>query len=187
MGLYVSNDEMKVRVNGKIRFTDDPDSEPDKMSNALLTKLINEAEAQVETDLSLRYSAPFQTKDCQGFDKLPRTTKQYLRTMCELLGIIRLMETDFGRSSAVDGSKYAENSQKRYDKMLEQQMKLKKDSYNTYIYPPLSDLRLNYQNEEADTGFKGRVLTSNTTDDGDFPSKQINDPSEDWFNGVIDE
>lgn len=189
MGLYVSQEEIKLRVYGKIRFTEDLDNpeNQDKMPIALLRKLIDEAEGQVEADLLIRYSAPFQTVDGQAFDKLPRPTRSYLRTMCELMAIVRLMETDFGRATGTAGEEFAKMSQKRYDAMLKTLVEVKDGSFNIFVRPPLEGLMLGYHNEEADHGFRGRVLTVNTTADGDYPSKQINDPSEDFVNGVIDE
>lgn len=188
MGLYVSEQEVMSWVSGKVRFTESPEDEEDKMGLNLLRQLIDESEAQVEVDLSLRYAAPFQTVDCKPFKELPRTTRLYVRTMCQLQSIVRLMETDFGRATGTEGAKYAETAKKRYEAMSGQQAKLKENSYNTFVFPPLAGLRLNYMNEEADTGFKGRVIgLNNHRGDGNFAAEQINNPSEDFWSGVIDD
>src|SRR4029077_5229538 len=103
----------------------------------------------------------FQTPEGQPFKCLPRGTRLYLRTMCQLQTIVRLMETDFGRSTGTEGAKYAETAKTRYEAMRDQQQALGPNSYNPFTLPPLSGLRLNYMNEEGDTGFRGRVLGLN--------------------------
>lgn len=189
MGLYIKDSDVIVRVAQKVRFTDDPETEPNKMPTALLKRLISEAESHVEFDLSPRYASPFQTTDGAAFSTLPdRPTKDVLRTLCELQAVMRILETDFGSGGPIDSSKYSERLEKRYKKMLDDLLEVRKDSYNTFVKPPLPSLRLNYMNEEADTGFRGRVLTSGTTDEaGAYPAAQINSPGETYWNADLSE
>lgn len=188
MGLYVSFDEVKIRLIGKVRFSD-LEEEENKMYRLLADRLIAEAEGQVELDLSPRYVAPFQTDGGSPFRNLPeRPTKNYLKTLCELMSCIRILETDFGSGTAIDGEKYAEKLRKRYNEMMELLLKRKTDAGTEawgFAKPPLPGLKLNYMNEMADDGFMGAVLVTGQND-GDYPQKQINDPSETFWNGIID-
>ncbi len=185
MGLYITQAAVKIRLAGKVRFTDNPDEEGEenKMPTTLLARLISEAEGQVESDLSARYLAPFQTTDGQAFNKLPdRPTKEVLRTLCELKSVMRVLETDFGSGSATDASKYMEKLEKRYTSVLESLLEIKKDSFNIFVKPPLPGLRLNFHNEEADSGFRGRVLSSGSENDYDYPTDRINNPAQTFWN-----
>lgn len=189
MGLYISDEDVKVRLIGKVRFTDDME-EKGKMHILLLRRLISEAEGEVEYDLSPRYEAPFVTIDGGRFQSLPdRPTRNILRMLCELKACIRVIETDFGSGTAVSGDKYAEVLKKRYDSMLKQLIQRKggeDDEQTGWKYPPLPGLKLAYFNMAADDGFAGMVL-STSSGDGSYPHAQINDPSENWINGLPDD
>lgn len=196
MGRYINQDAVIVRLRGKVKTTDDPDNNPDRMSLLLLNRLINEAEGSVEQDLSTRYLAPFQTLEGADFKSLPvRPTQEVIRTLCELLAVVRVLETDFGKGSGLDGMNYARNCQDRYEAMVygdkdtggERRpglLSLRKNSYNTYRLPPLPGLHSNYQNGQADTGFDGFV--GRTDGHGNYASQHINDPSHDYYNGIGD-
>lgn len=190
MGLYVKDEDVRIRLIGKVRFTED-DNEENKMHILLLRRLINEAEGQVEHDLSPRYATPFQTDAAEPFKKLPlRPTQEILRTLCELQSVIRVLETDFGRGSAVNGDEYAGKLRERYkeilDKLLARKDESKHEGAQGWMYPPLLGLRLNYFNTEADDGYAGMVL-STSQGDGSYPQTRINDPSETWWNAKQDD
>lgn len=189
MGLYVQLEDVRVRLIGKVKFTTSEDDE-NKMHEDLANRLINEAEGQVEQDLSPRYAAPFQTSDGTAFRNLPsRPTREILRTLCELKSVIRILETDFGRGTIIDSDKYAVSIQKRYDSIVGQVLGKKKmngEEAQGFAYPPLPGLKLNWMNSQSDDGFMGAVLTT-SQGDGGYPSKQVNDPSESFWNGIIDE
>lgn len=187
MGLYITEDDVIVRLVGKVRFTDDPDDE-NQMPFSLLRRLINEAEGQVEYDLSQRYEAPFQTIDGAAFSNLPeRPTKEILRTLCELNAVMRVLETDFGKGTIVNGDAYAEKVEQRYHKILDRIMKRKRnDEMMGWQFPPLSGLKLSYFNTEADDGYAGMVLLT-SRGDGDYPASQINDPSQSYVNASLDD
>lgn len=198
MGRYISSDAVIIRLRGKVKVTSNAEQEPDRLSLLLLNRLINEAESAVEQDLSTRYSAPFQTIQGGQFASLPeRPTKEILRTLCELLSVVRVLETDFGRGSGLEGMKYAQNCQDRYDTMLygdketggERRpglISLRKDSYNTFRTPPLTGLMSNFQVSQVDTGFAGYVGRSDDHGVGGYPADQINDPAQNFWNGFID-
>lgn len=184
MGLYAQFEQVRIRLIGKVRFTED-EADENKMHVALANKLIAEAESQVHQDLSPRYGAPFQTKDGAPFGKLPEyPTKQLIRTMAELQACIRILETDFGTGTANDGEKYAKALRTRYKAMVEQQIEKKGENELGWKYPPLPELRLNYFNTESDDGFMGAVLVSGAGD-GDYPKGQINNPAQNWWNGDV--
>lgn len=187
MGLYIAAADVKIRLSGKVRFTDDPDDE-NRFQDTLLDVLIDEAEGAVEQDLSPRYIAPFQTKDGTAFINLPnRPTKQIIKTLCELMACIRVLETDYGKGSTVNAADYTKMLQERYDKMLNDKILHKKEEHsNQWSFPPLPELRLNYFNTEADDGWQGSIEVT-SQGDGAYPSKQIGDPSENFWTGTLDE
>lgn len=193
MGRYINSEAVIVRLRGKVKVTSTPETEPDRLPLLLLNRLINEAEGSVEQDLSQRYAGPFVTVDNGPFANLPeRPTREILRTLCELLATIRVLETDFGRGSGLDGMKYADACQKRYDIMVWGDEKkpgllsLKKNSYNTFISPPLPGLQLNWQLAQVDTGFHGFFgKTGSEHNAASYAEEQINDPSENYWNGHL--
>lgn len=182
MGQYINDRDVELRLAGKVRFTDDPDANEQRMPRELLRRLILEAEGHVEFDLSPRYGAPFQTDSGGPFKQLPaRPTQEYLRTMCELQAVIRVLETDFGSGTVVDAEKYKQSQEARYNAMLEKLMRRREPDGAGWVYPPLPGLRLNAHNELGDDGTLGRVFVT-SEGDGDYPGARINDPSETFFN-----
>lgn len=182
MGLYINNEDVKSRVRGKIRFKVNPDYDDGAMSESLLTTLIAEAESDVEFDMSQRYAVPFQTHDCLDFSNLPeRPTKQYIRTLCILKSVLRILETDFG-SGAIDSDDYVTKTQNRYNSMLSRNMsrRNKDEDQNQFLHPPLKELKLSYHNDQADDGYRGMVM--NTSDKRPYAPDQINSPRDTWFN-----
>lgn len=195
MGLYISQEAVLVRLRNKVKVTADPDDQSDRLPLLLLNQLISEAEGQVEMDLSTRYMAPFQTVDCKPFAQLPeRPTRAIIKTLCELNAVMRVLETDFGRGSAVDASKYQDVCMKRYnfilygddEKNIPGLITLRENSYNTFRLPPLPFLRSNYQVAAVDNGFAGYVDRSDDFGFGSYPAMQINSPEENFWSGSID-
>lgn len=186
MGLYIKLEDVRTRLLGKVRFTEDEEDE-NKMHVRLANRLISEAEGQVEQHMSPRYFAPFATDAGEAFDKLPdRPTKEIIRTLCELQACLRILETDFGRGSATDGDKYAKSLAARYEKMRNGLLAKRMDG-NTpsqgFKYPPLPGMKLNYMNEKADDGFMGMVLVASGDNvRPDYASGQINNPAATFWN-----
>lgn len=180
MGLYIRTQDVVLRLEGKVAFSQNP-SDANKMSYALLNRLIQEAEGQVEMDLSPRYVAPLQTDAGQPFSQLPlRPTQEYLKTICELKAVMRVLQTDFGRGSAVSGDAYYNSQKEQYEEMVKKL--IEKDEFNAFKYPPLSGLQLNYQNTQGDDGFKGMVMnTSLHGNVGDYPAQQVQSPGENFW------
>lgn len=189
MGLYISSNDVQVRLRGKVRFTDDID-DVNKMHFSLLNRLIAEAEGQVERDLSPRYFAPFQSESTGQFKDLPDSpTRNLIRTLCELQAVMRVLETDFGSGSAMNGEAYSKKLQERYDSIIKKELLKKEEEVYAgptgWRYPPLPALKLNYFNTQADDGYAGMVLNT-TRGVGGFPAVQINDPRETFVNGAFD-
>lgn len=185
MGLYVRYDAVRIRLIGKVRFTED-EADENKMQIVLANRLIRQAESEVEMDLSPRYAAPFQTADGQAFTALPESpTRTLIGAMCELLACIRILETDFGSGSVVDAAKYTKELQKRYTAMVAKQLQRKPDSQQ-WLYPPLPQLMLGAHNFCADDGFAGMPQVT-SSGDGDYPKAQINNPAQTYWNADVTE
>lgn len=186
MGRYCKNDAVKVRLENKVKFAAPGDTDPNKMSPSLFASLVNEAETQLEIDLMMRYEVPFQDRDAGTFVALPNSTQTTIALLAEVLSVIRILETDFGRGTSANSDKYTEKLQKRYDALVLQLMEIKKETYQTWLRPPLAGLKSSYQNQ-GDSGFRGMVHNTTTiTAEADYATKQINSPGENIFNGVID-
>ena len=89
MGKYCSFDQVRLRLIGKVRFTED-EADENKMPISLALLLISEAEGQVELDMSPRYSAPFQGDNGEAFSTLPSNTRNILKTLSEIQSCMRI-------------------------------------------------------------------------------------------------
>lgn len=183
---YHSRQDVELRLLGKVRFTDDLE-DANKFPRKLLDRLMREAEGQLERDLSQRYAAPLRSATTGTFDALPSTTKETLRTMAELMSVIRVLGNDFGRGTTNDGAAFKAEQQRLYDGMLTRETKRRQDdAVGQWAYPPMVDLLTCDQNSQDD-GFHGVIInTSNQDGRTDFPNKQVTDPSENFYNGIID-
>lgn len=189
MPLYHRLAQVKIRLAGKVRFTEDPDGDQDKMGLNLARELMNEAEAQVELDLSPRFMAPFQTDAGAPFCELPlRPTQNYIRTMCELLSCVRILETDFGSGTAVNGEAYSKTLTERYKAMVDRLMEKVDKETRQWSHPPLPGLRLALFNKEADDGYIGMPIHVSTSDGiDDYPQRRINSPGQTIWNATEEE
>lgn len=179
---YADLKRIEYLLKSKVRFTNNVDEQPDRMPYELLEILTEEAEADVEHDLSPRYDCPFQTCEGAKFINLPENTRLYIQTMCHLKALMRILEHDFGKGSAASGEAYSDVLKKRYDTMKAKQLELKPNTYNNWLYPPLKDLKRSQGNEVSDDGYDGEVFV--TSDGrGDYAADQINDPSASIFTG----
>jgi hypothetical protein len=182
---YTKTERIKQKLQGKVKFGGPGDTDPNKMSADLLTELIVEAETQLQLDLMRRYNIPLQPINGGSFSNLVDNTRVIITMMAELLSVIRVLETDFGRGTAANGDKYMSGLQKRYDAILKPLMEYRKDSQNAWLNPPLEGLQLSYQNQ-GDTGFRGRVMNTTTIPlEADWAVQQINSPGETLWDGHI--
>lgn len=183
MGRYVLEADIELFTRGKVEYTDDVEDK-NRYERTLLRAMIDEAEGEVEMDLSPRYEAPFQGKNGEAFKTLPKTTFNVIRALVRNKATIKVLESRYGRGNNVDGSKYSETLRKQYDAILDDRILLKRDGQKSGIqwaYPPLPNLKTSYFNS-ADDGFFGAVL-SQTDSGGDtgYAAEQINDPSDTFF------
>lgn len=199
MGRYISEADVKGRLTGKVKYTDDP-NDGNALQNTLLRDWISQAESQVEIDFSPRYAAPFAADDGTPFSKFPQLAAKdgsyfqayhTIRRLCQILSVILVLESDFGRGSVATADKYIDKLEDRYKSIVEDKLLAKKkmpDGSETqqWQFPPLPHLQLNYHNNMADDGFMGQVLTT-TQVEPQFPQFQINDPSENFWNGIFDD
>lgn len=187
--LYTRIQNVIELLRPKVRV-DDTGQDENKMSLAMLKILIEQAEGDVELELARRYAVPLQTKDGKEFKLLPeRPTKQVISTLCELKSIMRVMTTDFGKGTAVAGDKYYDGQKKIYDELMGKVTNLREHegqkTFGQWLYPPLPNLMVNYFNTEADDGFAGEILVT-SQGYGAFPGEQINNPSQNFWNGTLD-
>ena len=186
MPLYITTNDVKIRLIGKVKFTTD-DTEENKMPESLLERLIDEAEGEIEYRLSQRYETPFVADDGSAFSTLPaRPTREQLRTLCELEAVRRVLQTDFGRGSFASGDEYAKGVQEDIEKRIDRLTSTFDDTRARYKFPPLPGLRLAAHNQEADDGFGGRILVT-TSGYGAYAAHQINSPSETVLNGTVED
>lgn len=183
MGQYISREDVELTVKGKIKFSNDPDDE-DRMPYKLLDRLIDEAESDVELELSIRYLTPFVGQDGTPFAQLPKTTKRMIQLLTRMRVVMLLMDTDFGAGSALDGDNFTKGYIIQYNSMRKKAI-AKVDNGWGWSFPPLPNLRLQHGNSEADDGYKGMIMHT-TEHKGAFPSAQINDPSQNFWNAHID-
>lgn len=185
MGLYISLPEVKVRLLGKVAF-DDSGADENKMSAQLANMLINQAEGDVELDLSPRYAAPFQTEDGRPFSFLPpRPTKQVIKTLCLNKACLYILDTDFGRGSAINGEEYAKGLIKQYDALVKRMVGVigdeEVDAFRQWKYPPLPGLRFCVSNGTSDDGFAGQIFHTGHMG-GEYAADSVNDPSVTFWN-----
>lgn len=192
MPKYIKFQDVQARLAGKVRFQDAARTDNDnRMAISLANRLIDEAEGQVEMDLSPRYAAPFMSQTLGTYLSVPDSpTKNVIRTLCELQAVIRILETDFGSGSAIDGDKYISKIEKRYRKMIDDNILAKFDatyaSSRQWKFPPLPNLKKAQHNSEADDGFAGMVTVTDRGE-GAYPVEQMDDASQTWFNAQFDE
>jgi len=185
MGQYVTAAEIKKRCAGKIYFAD-TDDDDNAVGPTLLDEIIAEAEAQVETRLSVRYAIPFVHKSGSAFSTLSTNTQTVIKSLVRSESVRRLLDTDFGRGTAVEGAKYARQQYEVFEMQANRLVERREGTFGQFLYPPLVDLALAPHNSEADDGYAGRIyLTSD--EPGDFASRQMPDPGESFWNGEIPE
>lgn len=183
---YITLDDVETRLLGKVRFTDDTTDE-NKFPRKLLRRLVREAEGQVERDMSERYDAPFRGINDEAFDTLPSTTQETLRTMCELMAVVRVLGNDFGRGTVNDAGEFKKSQEALYRELRDRELAKRAGadgSQAAWQKPALTGLRTSDVNAQDDA--LGSAILVTTRGDGDFPGKQITDPSENFSNGRID-
>lgn len=193
MPRYITFEDVRIRTVGKVRYSDN-EADENKMQEVLAKRLIDEAESQVELDLSVRYFIPFKGICDEAFSTLKSNpeyigTWNIIKTLCELQSVIRILETDFGSGTTIDASKYIKNLEARYKDIIENRVLKKRhnaEDQQQWFHPPMKGMKLALHNKYGDDGYVGTVLDS-SSGDGGYPATQISDPSENWFNARLDD
>ena len=121
---YTTAAEVKERVLGKVKFTDNSEDE-NAVSSGFLIQIIDEAESEVELRLSVRYDVPFQGDNEEAFTTLPTTTQVQIKTLCRMEAVRRILNYDFGRGSAIESDGYYKGIHQDYETRLERLISLR--------------------------------------------------------------
>lgn len=185
MGQYITADELKIRCAGKVKFaTDDTDS--NAVGPTFLADIIAEAEALVEMRLSIRYAVPFVGTAGAAFSALSVHTRALIKGLIFSEAIRRLIDYDFGRGSAVEGGKYAEQQMRVFEAQMGRLVAYREGQFGQFLYPPLVDLALAPHNDQADDGYAGQIYVT-SDGPGEYAAAQMPSPGETLWNGEIRE
>jgi len=187
--LYTTYNSVKIRLVNKVQFQKDSNViEQGELPNDLLGQLIVDAETEVEQDLRSRYSIPFQSKKYGDYNRLPDHTKRAIRVVVDLKAVIKILETDFGRGTHINAEDYMETSKKHYEenimRLLGRDQIGQNDKIDRFkVSPPLDDLLLALSNREADDGYRGTIINTDTSvrDPSSYAGNEINDPSKSYI------
>lgn len=141
---YTSIEQVKQVLAGKVAFG----SSPDEVSDNELLNIIEDAEAQLNVELSRQYTTPLVAINMATGSPIPLSdiefpdTLKQINKMATLLSALYLLETYFGDSEGVRGGKFIEQYQKRYDRVTNT-IYGKDDKSGQYWNPPLKGLLLN--------------------------------------------
>lgn len=180
---YTTVDSVKVKLEGKVRFQEDPAAvQNGELPDALLLQCIADAETQVEMDLRGRYAIPFRSTQTEDFTGLPDHSKRAIRIAVDLQAIMQILDTDFGRSGKIDASAYYKNTATRYDTTINKLLGIQEDSDGKKVQkrtPPLEKMKLAPGNSKADDGHRGVISNTDMCEDSaeGFALSHLNDPS----------
>lgn len=188
--IYTTVDNVKVRLASKVQFQNDPSVVLDgELPNLLLSQLIVDAETEVEQDLRGRYAIPFQSKRTGQYVDLPDHSQRALRVAVDLRSVIMVLETDFGRGTAVNADGYVKSAKEHYDEYINRLLGRDAEGKNDKIdrfrrVPPLDDVLLAPTNSKADDGYHGMILNSDQSTHGPetYARDQINNPAASYLN-----
>lgn len=185
MPIYITAQEVRSRLLGKVEFTDDIDN-VNAMASGLLNDIIDEAEGEIETRLSVRYAIPFSPDAGGAFDGCPeRPTKQQIKALCRMEAVKRVLMYDFGRGTAIAGKEYMEALNTDLEARLARLIEYREGQFGHFKYPPLPGLQLAPHNAEADDGFAGQVLVTSRLR-GAYAQIQAPDPGQTFWSGEIE-
>lgn len=192
--IYTTVESVKVRLANKVQFQSQAILQDGEIPDALLNQIIVDAETAVEQYLRGRYAIPFQSKTTLNFSGLPDHSKRAIRVACDLMSVIRILGTDFGSGSAVNGENYRKSAIDDYNDIMAGLLGLPpKDAsdeqlkqYRRFQPPPLDDVLLSPTNAAADDGYKGAIGNTDQNRHGAeaFAEHQLNDPADRWFPGL---
>lgn len=189
--IYTSFESVKLRLVNKVQFQADPKTIQDgELPDALLGQLIVDAETAVEQDLRGRYAIPFRSIRTGKFKDLPDHSNRAVRRAVDLRAVMEVLNTDFGRGTAVDGENYSKNADKEYKSYIctllgyDPESRTDERHKRFRFSPPLDDMMLAPTNREADDGYKGRIINTDASrnDATSYAEDQINNPAASYVN-----
>lgn len=191
--IYTTTDSVKVRLANKVQFQSGDQPVAGELPDQLLAQLIADAETSVEQDLRGRYAIPFQSKTTGTWAALPDHSRRAIRRACDLMAVIEVMRTDFGRGTAVEGEFYLKTDLDAYSSFIkkllgqDQEGKSSQHSGRFRFTPPLDELLLAKSNREADDGYKGMIINTDDSCNGaeDYAKRQINNPSQSYVDPLL--
>jgi hypothetical protein len=189
--IYTTVQSVKVRLLNKVQFQQSPEVLLDgELADDLLLQLIIDAETDVEKALRGRYAVPFRSIARGTFANLPNHTQRAIRQAVDMKAVIKVLGTDFGSGTAVNGDNYRKTMVEDYEETIRELLGMPaKDASDaqiaamrTFTRPPLEDLMLAASNSKADDGYKGMIQVSNPHGDRregaeQFAADHINNPA----------
>lgn len=183
--IYTTVQSVKVRLANKVQFQRDPEEAQDgELPNDLLLQLILDSETEVEQDLRSRYEIPFQSKTKKTWLGLPDHSRRAIRAAVDMKAVCNILDTDFGRGTAVNAEDYKKNLADHYsayiDKLLGRDKEAASEKRDRFRFsPPLQDMLLAATNREADDGYKGMIINtdSSVNDAVSYAERSINNPA----------
>lgn len=188
--MYTTVDSVKARLTNKVQFQSGKKPIDGELPDELLCQIISDAETDVEMALRGRYAIPFRSIAKGNFSGLPDHTKRAIRKAVDYKAAVLVLETDFGRGTAVDGDNYSKNLKNQYKEAVSLLMGVDLQAKNlerVKVAPPLEDLMLAKSNAKADDGFRGTIINTDASPDGaeQYAADQVNDPSKIWYRNRI--
>lgn len=186
--IYTTLDSVKIRLSGKVQFESSSGLRDGELPNALLTQLICDAETDVEQELRSRYAVPFRSASQGTYNTLPDHSKRALRIVVDYKAVMKVLATDFGRGSHINGDNYFTATEKEYEKaimrLLGRDMIGTNEKIDRYkVSPPLEDVMLAKSNAAADDGYRGMIINTDAdeNDSASYARKSINNPSKSYI------
>jgi len=189
--IYTTVQSVKVRLLNKVQFQQSSEVLLDgELADDLLLQLIIDAETDVEKALRGRYAIPFRSITHNTFANLPNHTQRAIRQAVDMKAVCKVLGTDFGSGTAVNGDNYRKTTMEDYEETIRELLGMPpKDASDeqiramrTFTRPPLEDLLLAASNSKADDGYKGMIQVSNPHGDPRhgperFAADHINNPA----------
>jgi len=169
--IYLTYDEVKIRLLNKITFTDtDPfEGLPTELGNDIVAN----AEAEVEEDLRVWYAIPFVTENDESWDKLPRNTQLVLKNLLLYKAQIRLLQSSFVKQNPAREENYIEEWQAEYEKYFAKHFTTLN---GIFLRKPLTGLKQE-GNNVGNQRLKGVTSSQRTNAGINFAINQVTDPS----------
>ena len=139
---YITIDDVKPWLYGKVRFGPDPDTE---MTDEFLATLCAYGETEVLNDLNWFYVVPLVSIRTNDYVGLPEYTRTFLTQLFVFKSLQRVLAEEFAQKSAVIAKDYVERVKQDYSTILSR-VTSKDPKTQQFRYAPLPDLKINLKN-----------------------------------------